>query len=144
MSIPSRVSKGKTLRVLGIGAGVLLGIGVAFGLWSSYRFQQWVEIDSRNLEPFPHILVADGVAAAGLSDPLDPILIEKTTRDRLVVEFTRSDYRRGLLGNEAWVKTHLVTRKPGDDTNTIQIKLLHRLEKKNGEWRMTVEELALP
>lgn len=122
----------------------MLAIAVAVGLWISYGFQQWVETDSRNLEPFPHVLVANGVVVNSQTDPLDPILIEKTTRDRLVVEFTRSDYRRALLGNEAWVKTHLVTRKPGDEASTIQIKLLHRLEKKNGEWRMTVEELALP
>jgi hypothetical protein len=90
------------------------------------------------------LVKAAGDRPARLS-PRDELLICHLSEGRLVVEISRSDYRESILGDESWVKVHMVTSKPNDETVKIQIKLLVTLKKEGAGWGVVdVEELALP
>lgn len=134
------------LRVIVIVVIAAVGALAALMIARINAFNNWVAADTGLLQPYGTVLIRDGEIVDGNPDPepLDPVVISESIRGRHVVELTRSHYWYGLFGNEAWVKTLLVTERPGLDEATIQIKLLNHLRHTRGTWEMSVEELTLP
>ena len=141
--------KSRKRNILFLAGGIVLLVVVmvvAFIAMRMAAMNQWLEEDSEGLKPFDTVLVQDSERMAiGELSEIDHALVEELSEDRLVADMTRSDYRYGLFGKDAYVKVHMVTLKPGDESVRIQIKLLIELEKSDGDWAVSeVEELALP
>lgn len=112
--------------------------------WTDHNFRQWAMRDATELAPYSVVLVREGEKMEDL-DELDRSLASTTMDGRLVVQLTRSEYRKSLFGRRAWVKTHLVTARKGGNTTHQEIKLLIKLERREKNWEIShVEELTLP
>lgn len=113
-------------------------------LWGQFRLNKWIYEDIAQLSPYPTSLVTFGEPLEGLK-PIDEALVEELMEGRWVVELTRSEYRKSLLGNSRWVKVHLVTARNVDSSEHQAIKLLNRLDRTGENWKLaSVEELTLP
>jgi hypothetical protein len=134
------------LLLLAVPVLVALALYGAHSYWQTHRFNQWVMEDAENLGPYPIVLFPEERRnEAGPDTALDAVLTSETLKGRLGVELTRSDYYRSYGSNDAWVKTLLITSKPGDPQAQRRIKLLHHLQQKNGKWKVElVQELAIP
>ena len=144
MKYPARKRLLYTAGGLPLLAGVVL---LAAYLFYSRSLASWIEEGLQDLEPYPHVLMRDGECSHDVQEnPKDRALVRHTAEGREVVEMTRSEFRRAFLSQRRWVKVMLVTARPGGEESALRLKLLHQLERKQGEeWEVrSVEELALP
>lgn len=107
-------------------------------------FTRWIEQDAGSLIPYPTSLYPE-LPADATTAARDTALARQLGEGRLVVSMSRSEYYRLHLPPGHWVKVHLTTSKPGEEQTRIQIKLLAKMVRQEGQWQIArVEELAMP
>lgn len=122
---------------------LLLALGIAVYLQAS-SFTRWIEQDAGSLMPYPTVLYPERPEIPETAE-IDAALAGQLAEGRLVVSMSRSEYYRLQLPPGHWVKVHLITSKPGEEQTRIQIKLLAKMVREQGEWQIArVEELAMP
>lgn len=133
--------------ILGAMGAALAVVGLIIGVYSYHwsALHDWIDEDRGVLAPYATMLVADGDDRFDPDNPMDTVLADAVSKNRLVVEISRSEYHYDLIGKTAWVKVYMVTRKPGEEKVQVPIKLLVEMVRTNGGWTLKEQrELALP
>jgi len=125
------------------GVVIIILLGGAIFLYRFVRLNLWISKDAGLLQPYPRILIDQGLDVSGANPISDrqAYLIEKTiirtnTKDRIVLHLSRSDIRYSLFRTKSYVKVFLQTAIPGDRTKTTSIKFLNVLIHKRDAWRV--------
>ena len=129
--------------------GGIIAVGIIIALcagWCLYRYidiNLWIHTNPPELQAFPQKLITDRQTYS-IPDQQDPdisaiesVLIREITKDRIVLNLSRSDVIFTPFRRKAYVKVYLETAVPEKNNNKkVRVKLLEVLSRKGNTWHL--------
>ena len=123
-----------TLIVLVLLAIAVLGLRV----YDYVRVNLWISRDAGQFGDYPVQLVRDKeiVLPDGDHAELDKRIVEELSRNRNVVNLSRLEIKKNLLGTRAYAKVLLETAAPDNSEVRSTLKLVCIFRRSNGAWKL--------
>jgi hypothetical protein len=129
----------------------LLILLTAFIIYRFVIFNLWITSDAGVLQPYPRVLIQNEGRIANsvpVSDKdvalIEEAIINANSKDRIVLNLSRSDIRFNFFKTRSYVKVFLQTAIPNDRSKTTSIKFLNILSKKSDGWRVhTTQDISI-
>lgn len=133
---------------------LLLGILLLLAAIIIYRFivfNLWITSDAGALQPYPRVLIENEIKISNTEPPsnkdialIEEAIINANSKDRIVLNLSRSDIRFNLFKTKSCVKVFLQTSIPNDRSKTTSIKFLNILAKRGSGWRVhTTQDISI-
>ncbi|MCD6385210.1 hypothetical protein J7M23_05470 [Candidatus Sumerlaeota bacterium] len=119
---------------------IITGVVIFWGYYF-ISLNIWINQTNPELEEYPYRLIAERKIVSR-TPPVDTdvatierVLIEEITKDRIVVNLSRSEIRFSPFRHKAYVKVYLETAVPEKSIDKrVKVKLLEILQRKHNHW----------
>lgn len=126
-----------------IAVGIIMALCAGWWLYCYININLWIHTNPPELQAFPRKLITERQTNP-LEEELDPhisaiesVLIREVTRDRIVLNLSRSDVVFTPFHRKAYVKVYLETAVPEKNNDKkVRVKLLEVLSRKGNTWRL--------
>lgn len=119
-------------------------IVIGFGIFWGYFFISlniWISQTEPELEEYPTKLISERKIVRSISSKntdvsaIEQVLIEEISKDRIVMNLSRSEIRFSPFRKKAYVKVYLETAVPEKNTEKrVKVKLLETLHRRGNKW----------
>jgi len=121
---------------------IMSGI-IILSLYYHFSLNFWIHDVNPELEHYSHKLISNGTFVRVPEKKnkqiarIDRILVNEMTKDRIVINLSRSEIRFSPLGRKCYAKVYLETAVPDNiDEKRVRVKFLAIFKRRDGQWRL--------
>ena len=131
----------KTLLLCVLPVIVVVGVPLIYWAWFILNLNFWIHGTTPELEDYPYRLIHERKVYTnpGAMDPhshkIDNVLINEMSKDRIVINLSRTEIRFSPRKKRAYTKVYLETAVPEKDNGKrVRVKLLECLKRQGDTW----------